>query len=183
MTRLTAGLLKEMITKEIKEAQKKELQKRLCRKLGYGTWADFLKRMNAWEKAQKGKLFEPKKKNEEQSRTERMDGLFDGWKEFQQMSKGIVEEDESELDEKKAKKKEPRYKGCHGNPFHHPETGEFMTDDELDASKKGSASFWYACQNKLGRVATRGRKHRFIKQPDKCGRSSTTNPRKKCSDG
>lgn len=87
-----------------------------------------------------------------------------------------------ELEEKKAKK-EPRYKGCHGNPHHRSDTGRFPSEEELDAGKKGSASFWYACQNKLGRVATRGRKHQYISKPSECGRSSTTNPRRKCSDG
>ena len=109
---------------------------------------------------------------------EKRNDLFGSWDEIVSLSKGIVEEED--LEEEKDK---PKYAGTHGNPFHDKEDGEFLTRAELDAGKKGSASFWYAHPDKLGRVATTGRKHRWISKPSECGRSSKTRPRRKCSEG
>lgn len=117
----------------------------------------------------------------EESRRERQAKVFgDAWTEMMRLSKGIAED--------KNKKKPSKYKGCKGNPRHRSKdtsagrAGTFMSDDDIKKGKKGSASFWYSCRDKLGRVGLKGKKHRWIKDPDKCGRSSTDNPRKKCSD-
>jgi|TARA_A100001011_G_C14198861_1_gene794741 hypothetical protein len=118
----------------------------------------------------------------EESRRERQSKVFgDAWTEMMRLSNGIAED-------KKKKKKEPKYKGCKGNPRHRSrdtsagKAGTFMSDDDIKKGKKGSASFWYSCRDKLGRVGLKGKKHRWIKDPDKCGRSSKDNPRRKCSD-
>jgi hypothetical protein len=118
---------------------------------------------------------------ESESRRERLTRVFGKpWNDLIKLSKGIVEAEK--------KKKEPKYKGCHGNPRHRAnntsggKAGTFMSDSDLKSGNKGSASFWYSCRDKLGRVGLKGKKHRWIKDPDKCGRSSNDTPRKKCSD-
>ena len=119
---------------------------------------------------------------ESASRRERLTRVFGKpWSELIKLSKGIVEAE-------KKKKKEPKYKGCSGNFRHRSKdepggrAGTFMSDDDLKSGKKGSASFWYSCRDKLGRVGLKGKKHRWIKDPANCGRSSDDNPRRKCSD-
>ena len=120
----------------------------------------------------------------EESRRERQTRVFgDAWNQMIQLSKGIYEGDS-----KKKKKKPSKYKGCKGNPRHRStdtpggRAGTFMSDDDIKKGKKGSASFWYSCRDKLGRVGLKGKKHRWIKDPANCGRSSDDSPRRKCSD-
>ena len=122
---------------------------------------------------------------------ERRTRIFgDAWNQLNRLSKGIMEEDEITEKKKsqKKKKKEPKYKGCKGNFRHRAKdtaagrAGTFMSNDDIKKGRKGSASYWYSCRDKLGRVGLRGKKHRWIKDPDKCGRSSKEDPRKKCSD-
>ncbi|MBT3848390.1 MAG: hypothetical protein HOF58_04165, partial [Candidatus Marinimicrobia bacterium] len=163
-----------------------------------------LNQLNTLEKAAAGKLKDKvseskkpsrnitlkiRKKNpslEEESRRERQTRVMgEPWNQMMQISKGIYEEDS---DSKKKKKKEPKYKGCKGNPRHRSrdtsagKAGTFMSDKDIESGKKGSASFWYSCRDKLGRVGLKGKKHRWIKDPAGCGRSSTDSPRRKCSD-
>jgi hypothetical protein len=171
---------------------------------------DFINQLNTLEKAAAGKLKDPVKEDksesgtklnkdiilkiideellelEEESRRERQTRVFgEPWNQMMQISKGIYEEDS---DSKKKKKKEPKYKGCKGNPRHRSrdtaagKAGTFMSDKDIESGKKGSASFWYSCRDKLGRVGLKGKKHRWIKDPAGCGRSSTDSPRRKCSD-
>ena len=123
-------------------------------------------------------LIEPIKEDDDETDRDRKTRIFGPyWDEFKRQSVGIVEKS---LEEKN--KKPSKYKDCKGNPTHNKDTGKFQTKKELDSGKKGSASFYYSCRDKLGRVGTKGRKHRWISKPDECGRSSTTNPRRKCSD-
>ena len=168
----------------------------------------FINQLDTLEKAAAGKLKNPVKEEksesetkltkdiilriideelpeiEEESRRERQTRVFgEPWNQMMQISKGIYEKDT-----KKKKKKEPKYKGCKGNFRHRAndtsagKAGTFMSDKDIESGRKGSASFWYSCRDKLGRVGLKGKKHRWIKDPDKCGRSSKDNPRKKCSD-
>lgn len=141
------------------------------------------------KKIEKNLTEETGSKNE--SDLERKTRIFgDAWKELNQLSRGIMEEDEITEKKKtqKKKKKEPKYKGCKGNFRHRSKdtaagrAGTFMSNDDIEKGRKGSASYWYSCRDKLGRVGLRGKKHRWIKDPDKCGRSSKDNPRRKCSD-
>lgn len=123
---------------------------------------------------------EPEMLDEESDRDRKEKVFGQAWVELDRLSKGIYETD--------SKKKNVKYKGCSGNPRHRSKdepsgrAGTFMSDDDLKAKKKGSASFWYSCRDKLGRVGLKGKKHRWIKEPAKCGRSSDDNPRRKCSD-
>ena len=172
----------------------------------------FINQLDTLEKAAAGKLKDPVKEDksesgtklnkdiilkiideelselEEESRRERQTRVFgEPWNQMMQISKGIYEED-SDSKKKKKKKKPSKYKGCKGNPRHRSnntsagKAGTFMSDKDIESGKKGSASFWYSCRDKLGRVGLKGKKHRWIKDPANCGRSSKDNPRRKCSD-
>ena len=118
---------------------------------------------------------------DEESRRERQTKVFgDAWDQMLQLAHGIYETD--------SKKKKVKHPGCKGNPRHRSKdepggrAGTFMSDDDLKSKKKGSASYWYSCRDKLGRVGLKGKKHRWIKDPANCGRSSDDSPRRKCSD-
>jgi hypothetical protein len=118
---------------------------------------------------------------EEESDRDRKNKVFgDAWGQMLSLSKGIYEKD--------SKNKKVKYPGCDGNPNHRSKdepggrAGTFSSEDDLKSGKKGSASFWYSCRDKLGRVGLKGKKHRWIKEPNKCGRSSDDSPRRKCSD-
>ena len=118
---------------------------------------------------------------DEESDRDRKNKVFgDAWGQMLSLSKGIYEKD--------SKKKKVKYPGCKGNFRHRSKdepggrAGTFMSDDDLKSKKKGSASYWYSCRDKLGRVGLKGKKHRWIKDPANCGRSSDDSPRRKCSD-
>ena len=161
----------------------------------------FINQLDTLEKAAAGKLKDPVKEDksesgtklnkdiilkiideelselEEESRRERQTRVFgEPWNQMMQISKGIYEED-SDSKKKKKKKKPSKYKGCKGNPRHRSnntsagKAGTFMSDKDIESGKKGSASFWYSCRDKLGRVGLKGKKHRWIKDPANCGRS------------
>jgi len=89
--KLTKSVLFELIDKEFEEQSKKRTPEEICRKLGYKKYKDFLKTMNALERAKAGELFDKKEDNKKQSRREYRDEIHPGWIEFQRLSKGIVE--------------------------------------------------------------------------------------------
>jgi len=92
--KLTKSVLCKLIKEEIQKTINTEDQKEICRKLGFKKYKDFLKSMNALEKAQAGELFDKKKSESKQSRREDLDAVFPGWIEFQRISKGITETSE-----------------------------------------------------------------------------------------